>query len=164
MDTKIREIEDRILIGEVLSGYCRMLDTMDLNQVGNLFTLDCVVEFGPDERLNARSAQALASNLSRLWRWRRTSHHLSNVEVAFRSDSEACASSYVIAWHERPDGTTATLYGTYRDTLVRTVDGWRISTRRQEMNGSDAGFTVGIFPASRAAPPAGWAPPNYVMS
>jgi hypothetical protein len=27
------------------------------------------------------------------------------------------------------------------------------------MNGSDAGFTVGIFPASRRPPPAGWRAP-----
>ena len=72
---------------------------------------------------------------------------------------QAVANSYVIAWHERPDGTTATVFGQYEDKLLRTQDGWRLTRRRQTMNGNDKGFTVNLFPAERREPPAGWVAP-----
>ena len=49
-----REITDR------LHDYCRALDLMDL--AIHVFTADCVVEFGPDERL--ASAQKPCANRS----------------------------------------------------------------------------------------------------
>lgn len=157
-------IEDKILIGELLSGYCRMLDTMTLDDVDAYFTEDCVVEFGADERLNARGSADLASKLSRLWRWRRTAHHLSNVEVQVTDQDRASASSYVLAWHQRDDGSTAILYGLYRDALIRTEKGWRIAHRRQEMNGSEPAFPIGIFPAERRPPPSGWTVPDHLKA
>lgn len=158
------EVEDKILIGEVLSGYCRMLDTMALENVDAYFTEDCSVEFGADPRLNAQGSTDLASKLSRLWRWRRTAHHLSNVEIQFSDQDRASAMSYVLAWHQQDDGTTAILYGVYRDTLIRTEKGWRISHRRQEMNGSEPAFPIGIFPAERRPPPPGWTVPDHLKA
>jgi ketosteroid isomerase-like protein len=164
LEDMVRRVDDRLSIAEVLAAYCRALDTMQLDALEPLFTPDCVVEFGSDERLNARSAAELVEKLARLWRWRRTSHHLSNVEITFGNGTQATVRSYVIAWHERADGGTATLYGVYRDKFVRTPQGWRIAQRRQEMNGSDAGFTVGIFPTVRQPPPAGWIAPQIQTS
>jgi ketosteroid isomerase-like protein len=149
--------DDRTAIIDILHAYCRALDEMDLDAIAALFTADCVVSYGP--RLESQGAAQLAADLARLWRWRRTSHHLSNVSVSVTGDA-AEATSYVIAWHEAPDGRTATLYGQYRDRLQRTGAGWRIARRSQLMNGNDAGFTVGIHPLPRRPPPAGWAPPD----
>lgn len=157
-------VEDKILIGELLSGYCRMLDTMALDDVDIYFTEDCIVEFGADARLNACGSAELASKLSRLWRWRRTAHHLSNIEVQLSGQDRAFASSYVLAWHQREDGTNAILYGLYRDALIRTANGWRISHRRQEMNGSEPAFPIGIFPAERRPPPPGWTVPEHLKA
>jgi hypothetical protein len=164
VDDIVRRVDDRLTIAEMLAAYCRVLDSMQLDGLEAIFTQDCVVEFGADERLNARSAAELVEKLGRLWRWRRTSHHLSNVEISFGNSVQASVLSYVIAWHERADGGTATLYGLYRDAFVRTPLGWRIARRRQEMNGSDAGFTVGVFPAARQPPPAGWIAPQIQSS
>ncbi|MBM6596696.1 nuclear transport factor 2 family protein [Microvirga pudoricolor] len=160
----LQKIADKILISELLSGYCRMLDTMALNEVDAYFTEDCVVEFGPDARLNACGSADLAEKLSRLWRWRRTAHHLSNVEVQLLGDNRASAMSYVLAWHQRDDGTTAILYGLYRDALIGTAKGWRIYHRRQEMNGSEPAFPIGIFPAERRPPPPGWTVPEHLKA
>ena len=151
---------DRWAIADVLHVYCEALDSMDLERLRLVFTDDCEVAFGPDERLNAAGVERLIAALSRLWRWARTSHHLSNVRIEFDDAHSATVVSYVIAWHERPDRTTATLYGVYRDRVVRTPSGWRIAARRQEMNGADAGFSVGIFPAERRPPPEGWVAPQ----
>src|ERR1700722_11247240 len=84
----------------VLNEYCRALDAMDLDTVAALFSEDCVVEYGPEDRLKSHGRAALRKALERLWRWKRTSHHLSNVQISFRGAEEAQANSYVMAWHE----------------------------------------------------------------
>lgn len=154
------QIRDRIAIEEVLHAYCRTLDEMDLDALVKLFTGDCVVEYGPGELMRSNGASRLRSDLERMWRYRRTSHHLSNVEVRFEPDDRATAHSYVFAWHERADGTMGTLYGQYRDTLVRIAGEWRIQRRRLLMTGNDAGFTAGIHRLERRPPPTGWTPPD----
>lgn len=152
-------IADRMEIADLLVRYCRGLDRMELDDVASLFTEDCVVSYGPDPALNSAGRAGLRRDLERLWRWRRTSHHLSNVEVVVNGDI-AFARSYVIGWHERADGSTATIYGTYEDELRRENGRWLIGRRTQFMNGADAGFTVNIHPAPRRPPPGGWTPPK----
>lgn len=151
---------DRQAITEILIDYCIYLDRMQLDALADLFTAGCVVEFGSDERLNSRGRDALAKSLERMWRWRRTSHHLSNVRIGFTGPDQAHATSYVLAWHERPDGSTATVYGQYRDRLERRDGRWRIAGRRMLMNGNDAGFTVQLFALDRRPAPEGWVPPD----
>jgi 3-phenylpropionate/cinnamic acid dioxygenase small subunit len=158
--SQLRRLCDREEIAFVLHEYCRMLDAMDLDAVAALFCEDCIVEYGPEDRLKSRGRAAIRKALERLWRWTRTSHHLSNVQISFASDEEANARSYVVAWHERPDGTAATVYGQYEDTLKREPEGWRLARRKQTMNGNDRGFTVNLFRAPRRAPPPGWVAPN----
>ncbi|WP_431300251.1 nuclear transport factor 2 family protein [Tabrizicola sp. BL-A-41-H6] len=153
---------DRHEIEDVLTDYCHHLDRMDLSALAGLFTHDCVVIYGPEPHLTACGRAALAASLARMWRWKRTAHHLSNLRICALTSDAARAESYVLAWHERPDGQTATLYGRYLDLLTRTPDGWRIQERRMDMNGADQGFRVAIPQAIRAAPPPGWRPPEGI--
>ncbi|MGG5821274.1 nuclear transport factor 2 family protein [Falsiroseomonas sp. HW251] len=160
MSMALREFGDRIAIAEVLARYCRHLDEMNLDGIPPLFTRDCLVSYGPDPLLESHGAEALARSLQRLWRWSRTSHHLSNIEISFDDDAHARVRSYVIAWHERDDGSTATLFGSYCDEFLRDGEIWRIARRRQEMHGSDAGFRVNLHRLARRPPPRGWQPPQ----
>jgi len=157
---QIRQLIDEREITDRLHDYCRALDLMDLAILEDVFTADCVVEFGPDERLNSVGAEAVRKSLERLWRWQRTSHHLSNVQIRFEDADTASSTSYVLAWHERPDETMTTIYGQYRDQWRRTDVGWCIARRRMLMNGCDAGFTVDIHPLERQPPPEGWVAPQ----
>ena len=159
IDERVRRLCDTEDITWVLNEYCNALDRMDLPRLSALFTQDCLVEYGPEEWLRSRGAAALEQSLARMWRWARTSHHLSNVQVEFQGDGEARVRSYVQAWHERPDGATATVFGQYHDRLVRLGNGWRIAERRMFMNGCDSGFSVNIVPFERIPPPRGWLPP-----
>lgn len=155
-----QELIDRHEITDVLIEYCRTLDRMDLPRLSSLFTDDCVVDYGPEDRLQSRGAAELEKSLQRMWRWSRTSHHLTNVQIRFCSDNEAMVNSYVYAWHERVDGSTATILGQYNDKFSREVDGWQIATRRMVMNGCDSGFIVNINRFERLPPPEGWVAPN----
>ena len=156
----LQEIIDRQEITDVLIEYCCALDRMDLPRLSALFTDDCAVDYGPDEQLQSRGAAALEMSLERMWRWSRTSHHVANVQVEFSGDNEALVRSYVYAWHERADGSTATILGQYHDRFIREDRGWLIAERRMLMNGCDAGFTVDINRLERISPPDGWVAPN----
>jgi hypothetical protein len=69
----------------------------------------------------------------------RTSHHLSNVQVRFLSETEAESTAYVYAWHLAvDDGRRIEVWGRYADRLRLTARGWRIASRRLTVAGSDA--------------------------
>lgn len=158
MDAVARLLAERE-IEAVLVDYCRHLDAMDLPWLAALFTEDAHVVYGPDPRLEAKGREEIEASLARMWRWRRTAHHLSNVRVWIDSADTARAESAVWAWHEAADGSEASVYGVYHDRFVRD-GGWRIAERRMEMRGASGGFRVPITPAWRAPPPEGWAPPE----
>ena len=158
-DVRVRRLCDREEITWILNEYCNALDRMDLPRLCALFTEDCLVQYGPEEWLQSHGAAALEQSLARMWRWARTSHHLSNVQVEFTNDDKANARSYVHAWHERPDGSTATVMGRYHDRFVRQAAGWRIAERRMVMTGNDSEFEVNINRFERIPAPEGWQPP-----
>lgn len=157
---RIQRVEDRLAIAELLSRYCIALDRMELDELASLFTENCSVSYGPEPLLRSEGSAALSRSLERMWRWQRTSHHLSNVVINFDGDNRAAASSHVLAWHERPDGSTATVFGQYLDDIVRADGRWKIHRRRMVMNGNDAGFSVKLHPATRRPPPPGWVAPD----
>jgi 3-phenylpropionate/cinnamic acid dioxygenase small subunit len=159
-DNRIQQLVDRQEITDVLVEYCCALDQMELSRLSALFCNDCLVDYGPDEPLQSRGALALEKSLERMWRWSRTSHHVSNVNIHFADDATANVRSYVHAWHERADGSTATIFGQYYDVFVRENSHWRIAERRMVMNGCDAGFTVNINRLERMPPPVGWVAPD----
>lgn len=152
MTEALRQLLDRQEITDLLHEYCRTLDLMDLQALAAVFTEDCLVDYGPEERLQSHGAAGVARDLRRMWRWSRTSHHLSNVQITFEDEDHANGISYLIAWHERPDGSTGTLWGQYHDQFVRTAAGWRIARRRLLMNGNDRGFDVNINRFDRLPP------------
>ena len=156
----LQQLQDEREIHAVLIEYCCALDRMDLVLLSTLFTDNCVVDYGPDERLQSHGAASLAKSLERMWRWSRTSHHLSNVQIQFTGETEASASSYVHAWHERADGSSATILGQYHDRFVRSNGGWKIAARQMFMNGCDAGFKVNINRFDRLSAPDGWVTPD----
>ncbi|MDH3740992.1 MAG: nuclear transport factor 2 family protein [Hyphomicrobiales bacterium] len=162
MEPELRRLVDRQEIEQVLIAYCIHLDRMDLAALAGLFTDDCHVDYSDDPRLKSNGAADLAKSLERMWRWARTSHHLSNVVIEFDGADAASVTSYVYAWHERADGSTATIMGQYDDRLVRQSDTWLIARRRMVMNGSDAGFSVPINAFERLPPPEGWMPPEQL--
>lgn len=160
----LQRLHDERQIEYVLIAYCRCLDTMDLDELAMLFTEDCVVSYGPEAALNSKGRDAVRRDLARLWRWRRTAHHLSNIEIRFHDKDRARAMSAVMAWHERvgDDGevATATVFGRYTDEFVRTGGEWRIANRSMSMAGCDTNFKLNLHALPRQAPPVDWVVPD----
>ena len=143
LEQHVLDLVDRTEIADRLHDYCRGLDAMDLELLCSVFTEDCVVDYGPEPGMQTIGRGTLAHGLDRMmFRWVRTSHHLSNVQIELLDRDHARSVSYVMAWHEFPDRQTTILYAQYHDTLRREVTGWRVQERRLVMTGGDANWDI----------------------
>ena len=148
----------RQAIADLQYDYCRFIDEMALDELAALFTEDAVTDYGPEERFRATGRDAIRRSLERMWRFARTSHHLSNVQVWLDGPDEARGISYVIGWHEQTDGTEALVYARYHNRFSLTEDGWRIARLDYRMTGNSASYTGALHRFERRSPPTGWTP------
>ncbi|MGW5262339.1 nuclear transport factor 2 family protein [Microbispora sp. NPDC004025] len=72
-------------------------------------------------------AQIVHGWQSALGDYKATQHLLGNHLVTLDGDTAVCTASFQ-ATHRKPDDSVWTLGGTYRFTLMRTGDGWRITS------------------------------------
>ena len=121
-------------IVDVLTEFCHRIDEYDVDGVAELFTEDCVTDYGPGRGGEVRGRDATRRRLAGgQGEFRRTAHHLSPPLVRFVADGVADTTSYVLAWHERWDGRQERLSLRYLDRLVLEPDGaWRIAVRQVE--------------------------------
>ena len=150
VDIAVRELTDRAAITEVLHNYARLVDERDFAAVAEVFTDDCLAEYGIRETEILHSSAELADWLARQVGVSQTSHHISNVQIRFPDADHAETTSYVYAWHKIP-GTPVDpiVMARYVDNFERTTSGWRIARRRMFAHGL-VGFPDGIIrPLSR---------------
>jgi uncharacterized protein (TIGR02246 family) len=137
--TDVQQLVDRVEITELVNAYARGVDENRPDAVADLFTEDCIVKYTPrmDE---VHGREALAKFLTRaLAAFRATSHHCSNISIAFNDADHATATVYLYAWHGYlDDRADFHLWGRYLDRLTRTAQGWRIAERRIEAHGLEA--------------------------
>ena len=60
----------------------------------------------------------------------RTSHHITNVRVAFPDKSHATVNAYIQAWHVKADGSILAAPGTWDLGLVKRQGKWWIATEK----------------------------------
>ena len=153
IDTAVCELTARAAITEVLHAYAQRVDERDFAAVAELFTDDCLAEYGIGETDTMHSSAAVVDWLnSRLADGTQTSHHISNVQISYRDADHAETTSYVHAWH-RPPGAPVdpVILARYVDSFERTPTGWRIAHRRMFAHGL-IGFPDGILrPLARHA-------------
>jgi 3-phenylpropionate/cinnamic acid dioxygenase small subunit len=132
----VRELIDRAVITEVLHSYARLVDERDFAAVAELFTDDCLAEYGVEEADILHSASDLAEWLTNRVGVSETSHHISNVQIRLRGTDQAEATSYVYAWHRIPGlPVEPVVMARYVDVLARGTDGWRIAHRSMHAHG-----------------------------
>jgi ketosteroid isomerase-like protein len=132
----LQRLVDKDSIQDLMHQYSYCVDHRRYDDVIELFTSDCVVDYGPLPGSTVRSRAALR----RLFGdprggFEATSHHNANVLVTFESDDRAMVRTSVYVWHKQADGTTPKLWGYYHDSVVRTPDGWRIARRQLRVLG-----------------------------
>lgn len=124
----IRRLADELAVRDVVLTYARSVDRKDLPAVAACFTPDCAYE---GALARGTIGDALVSLRGAMDRYVRTMHFMGTQTVEIDGD-RAHAHTYCLAHHVRPDGGLSTVAVRYRDTLVRTSDGWRIAGRRVE--------------------------------
>jgi ketosteroid isomerase-like protein len=131
----LRRLLDKDSIVDLVHRYSYCVDHRLYDEVVNLFTEDCTVDYGPVGP-PVRTRAALRRMFGHLdGAFKATSHHNANVLVTFEDDDSAKVRTSVYAWHEQADGVTPRLWGYYHDSVVRNPEGWRIETRQLRVLG-----------------------------
>lgn len=124
------ELVDRQAIIDLTIAYCYALDERNFEALGSIFTPEATVDYGTTfcDGL-AAIVEKVRVSITPL---DATTHIVSNHFVQVDGDRATC-SCYLMAQHLKrgtPGGDLYMIAGRYDDELVRTVDGWRIRTRR----------------------------------
>ncbi len=131
----IGRLIDKDQIIDLVHRYSYFVDHGLYDDVVELFTEDCVVDYGPG-MAPVHSRARLRQMFGQPGRgFAATSHHNANVLVKFDDADRASVRTSVYAWHKRADGGTPQLWGYYHDTVVRALGGWRIANRQLRVLG-----------------------------
>lgn len=129
------DVEDKLAIGELIARYPSVVDEQRFDELDDLFTPDATIDYsafgGPTEDL-AGTKKFLRESLTL---FRRTQHMMGLPLITLDGDSARartpCNNPMVLS---NADGTTSVmLIGLwYDDEFVRTPQGWRFTSRKQE--------------------------------
>jgi SnoaL-like domain len=134
--TALRRLVDKDRIIDLVHSYSYCVDHRLYDDVVELFTEDCVVDFGHGNGKPVRSRVALRQLFGHPeGGFEATSHHNANILVTFGDDDNAKVLTSVYAWHKRNDGVMPRLWGYYHDSVTRTSEGWLIAKRELRVLG-----------------------------
>ncbi len=131
LETRVRRLEDREQIWQLMLEYRRQLDRRDFAAYSRLFTDDgewagnLGIARGP-----AEIEQLLIRTLES-WTGEASSHlHLvDNAEIHVDGDTATAESTWVYITREGFGRPVLSLIGRYQDVIVRTGGGWRFKRR-----------------------------------
>ena len=131
LDPLLDRLASRHAIEDVLALFCERIDENAIDSVVELFTEDCVVDYGPGRGGEQHGREALRARLRRgQGQFERTHHQLGQVRVEFEGGGVAASVSYVTAWHRLWKGGVETARLQYRDRLREAGGRWSIAERR----------------------------------
>ena len=136
---RIERLEAIEAIRTLVADYSFFSDHLQVGRVVELFSDDCVVDYGVAPRVSGRvelQAMLLASAASEV-AMVSTSHHNADVRVELIDRHHAHGTVSLYAWHVRADGGRAEVWGYYFDEYVRGDGGWLISKRSLRLCGED---------------------------
>ena len=121
----VEEMADRMAAAEVILRYGSSLDERDWPRLSTCFVSEVtsVLAGGPPI---AGYAALEAAVRAALGVYQATHHHIAGVEVDLDGDTARLRAN-LIATHLQQDGPPFVVGGVYREDLVRTAEGWRIS-------------------------------------
>src|SRR3984885_4036010 len=131
------EAADRLAIRELVEAYAHCADRRDAKGQMALFTTDThfVVYMNakdPQPSMELHSREALAPVFTDLNQYDATTHFVGQSTILTLSDDRATGEAYCLAHHVTVDGSKRRLMVAslrYRDTFVKSNDGWLFSER-----------------------------------
>lgn len=128
-DAHLQKLLDQAAITDVIHAYCYHFDRNEPDAVAALFADDAVVDYGPEaaDLVGVTAIRtAVARGLTEIFA--ATSHHISNVRIAFEGSNAAQSVCYLYAWHRYHSGALdGELWAQYHHDFVRTAQGWKIA-------------------------------------
>ncbi|HRE03131.1 MAG TPA: nuclear transport factor 2 family protein [Ilumatobacteraceae bacterium] len=120
------DLTDRLDIAEVLNRYAFAIDDKDWVALGEIFTDDCIADYGPFGTFDGSAA--VVDWMAPAHVGLTTQHAMANMVITVSGDT-ATARSYVTV-SLQPDGHEPfRVGGAYHDEFRRTGDRWQISNR-----------------------------------
>jgi hypothetical protein len=167
LEQQVRYLLDRAEIADVMGRYCLGMDLRDWPMYRSCWTQDVtfdVDDFGFEDRPAGKLGidDWIASLQAFFARLEHSQHVKYPVSYAFDGDrAEVYAIMQGKHWQPRPDGDPLqTVVGYYRDTYLRTPEGWKMSASKEVLFWNEGDFAViepglaDMFAALRAARPA----------
>jgi hypothetical protein len=148
----VQRLADKDEIVDLVHRYSFLVDHKRPDELMELFTDDCVVDYGPGVGEPTRSKaefRAMFGGDREATENRpffiATSHHNANVLVTFESDDRATVVASLYAWHHTSAGERPQLWGAYHDVVVRTAGGWKFASRQLRIAGAE-GWEIAWHP------------------
>jgi len=123
---------DRLAIEETLIRYGTAIDTKDFDLLDTVFTSDAVVDYRQSGGSRGPLSEAKAWLAKVLVPFTFMQHMIGNLSVEIDGDRASSVCYFynpMTMGGENGKETSFVCGGFYRDQLVRTADGWRISER-----------------------------------
>jgi ketosteroid isomerase-like protein len=135
MTLSIQEISDRLEIQDLLVAYSHAIDHHDWDALDDVFTPDAVIDYTEMGAPRGNLAETKAFLASVLPNFPSYQHMVATTKLTFDGDvaygRTICHNPMMVA---HGDGNPHMMFCGlwYRDTFVRTPDGWRIKDRYEE--------------------------------
>jgi len=132
----LEDLADRSEIEQLLGRYTAFGDSGRSEQFGALFAADGVLDIAGGRRaVGPAGVRRFAEEVRREMSELAGAHHVSSRLIELTGPGEARSSSvFMFVGPAGPDH-----WGSYRDRLVRTADGWRFALRSVRFTGFAAG-------------------------
>ena len=128
IERAVRRLVDKDEIVDLVHRYSYYVDQKFYDEIAELFTEDCVVDYGPGVGPPVQGRTAFRAMFGAGRGFVVTSHHNANVLVSFEGDDRASVRTSCYAWHETSQGATPRIWGAYYDVVVRNPEGWRFAS------------------------------------
>lgn len=135
-DERLAEVFE---VESLMKRYCLYFDTKNAQSLGELFTQDAHIDYGPEvEPILGRENLVRMVESGARTRFESTNHRISNEIVTFTDESSAMGTSHLYAWHKYFDSEViGHLWGGYRYRF-RKVDGkWLIAALKLYASGME---------------------------
>lgn len=118
----LADMQDRQQIADALARFCSCVDDYDMAGLSDVFTQDCMTDYGPGRGGPVRGLSAVRARIARgQSEFVRTHHQLGQSTVTLRGDT-ASAVTYVTATHQHRIGSERSrAHLRYLDELVRPI-------------------------------------------
>ncbi|QMU76458.1 nuclear transport factor 2 family protein [Streptacidiphilus sp. PB12-B1b] len=139
----LQEMSDRMEIADLMVRYAHAVDTRDWPLFRELFTPDAVVDYGAFGGPKGSVEEVVAFLDSVLPLFTATQHLVANCAIALDGDRAAvrtmCHNPMALPGADGAEPGLLVCGLWYRDTVLRTPQGWRISER-----GEDKAYQIGL--------------------